>query len=52
MDEVSCAVLDGFYGLSSRPDPRTDVMPFGIYDCEQFLKGQQLSGELLLAQLN
>lgn len=51
IDEVSWAVLDEFYGLSAMPDPRYDIMPFGIYDCEQFLKAQQLPGELLLAQL-
>jgi hypothetical protein len=51
VDDVSWAVLDEFYGISARPDPRYDVMPYGIYDCEQFLKAQQLSGDLLLAQL-
>lgn len=51
VDEVSWAVLDEFYGLSARPDPRYDVMPYGIYECEQFLKSQQIPGELLLAQL-
>jgi hypothetical protein len=51
VDDVSWAVLDEFYGLSSMPDPRYDVMPYGIYDCEQFLKAQQIPGELLLAQL-
>jgi hypothetical protein len=51
IDEVSWAVLDEFYGISAMPDPRYDVMPYGIYDCEQFLKAQQLPGELLLAQL-
>lgn len=50
-DEASWAVLDEFYGISAMPDPRYDVMPYGIYDCEQFLKAQQISGELLLAQL-
>lgn len=51
IDEVSWAVLDEFYGLSALPDPRYDVMPYGIYDCEQYLKARQLPGELLLAQL-
>jgi hypothetical protein len=51
VDEVSWAVLDEFYGISAMPDPRYDVMPYGIYDCEQFLKAQQIPGELLLAQL-
>ncbi len=51
VDELSWAILDEFYGISAMPDPRYDVMPFGIYDCEQFLKAQQLPGELLLAQL-
>lgn len=51
IDEVSWAVLDEYYGISAMPDPRFDVMPYGIYDCEQFLKAQQISGELLLAQL-
>jgi hypothetical protein len=51
IDEVSWAVLDEFYGLSARPDPRADVMPFGIYDCEQYLKAREIPGELLLAQL-
>ncbi len=51
IDEVSWAVLDEFYGLSAMPDPRADVMPYGIYDCEQFLKSQLIPGELLLAQL-
>jgi hypothetical protein len=51
VDEISWAVLDEFYGISARPDPRYDVMPYGIYECEQFLKAQQISGELLLAQL-
>jgi len=51
IDEVSWAVLDEFYGISAMPDPRYDVMPYGIYDCEQFLKAQQIPGELLLAQL-
>ncbi|GLV54325.1 hypothetical protein KDH_11730 [Dictyobacter sp. S3.2.2.5] len=51
IDEISWAVLDEFHGISSMPDPRYDVMPYGIYDCEQFLKAQQLPGELLLAQL-
>lgn len=51
IDEVSWAVLDEFYGLSAMPDPRHDVMPYGIYDCERFLKAQQIPGELLLAQL-
>lgn len=52
VDDVSWAVLDEFYGLSSLPDPRYDVMPYGIYDCEQFLKAQQLPGKLLLAALD
>jgi hypothetical protein len=52
LDDVSWAVLDEFYGLSSMPDPRSDVMPYGIYDCEQFLKAQRLAGNLLLAELN
>jgi hypothetical protein len=52
VDEVSWAVLDEFYGISAMPDSRYDVMPYGIYDCEQFLKAQQISGELLLAQLS
>lgn len=51
IDEVSWAVLDEFYGISSMPDPRYDVMPYGIYDCEQFLKAHQIPGDLLLAQL-
>src|SRR6266487_4098899 len=51
IDEVSWAVLDEFYGVSAMPDPRYDVMPYGIYDCEQFLKSRQLPGDLLLAQL-
>jgi hypothetical protein len=51
VDDVSWAVLDEFYGLSARPDPRADVMPFGIYDCEQYLKTREIPGELLLAQL-
>jgi hypothetical protein len=51
VDDVSWAVLDKFYGLSARPDPRADVMPFGIYDCEQYLKAREIPGELLLAQL-
>jgi hypothetical protein len=51
IDEVSWAVLDEFYGISSMPDPRSDVMPYGIYDCEQFLKAHQIPGDLLLAQL-
>jgi hypothetical protein len=51
VDEVSWAVLDEFYGLSAMPDPRYDVMPYGIYDCEQYLKAQQIPSELLLAQL-
>lgn len=52
VDEVSWAVLDEFYSLSALPDPRSDVMPFGVFDCEQFLKAYRLSGELLLAELN
>ena len=51
IDEVSWAVLDEFYGLSARPDPRADVMPFGTYDCEQYLKAREIPGELLLAPL-
>jgi len=51
IDGVSWAVLDEFYGLSARPDPRSDVMPFSIYDCEQYLKAREIPGELLLAQL-
>ncbi len=51
IDEVSWAVIDEFYGISAMPDPRHDVMPYGIYDCEQFLKAQHIPGELLLAQL-
>jgi hypothetical protein len=51
IDEVSWAVLDEFYGISAMPDPRYDVMPYGIYDCEQALKAHQLPGDLLLAQL-
>jgi hypothetical protein len=51
IDDVSWAVLDEFYGLSARPDPRADVMPFGIYDCEQYLKAREIPGEFLLAQL-
>jgi hypothetical protein len=51
IDEVSWAVLDEFYGISAMPDRRYDVMPYGIYDCECFLKSQQISGDLLLAQL-
>jgi len=51
IDEISWAVLDEYYGISAMPDPRYDVMPYGIYDCEQFLKSQQLPGDLLLAQL-
>jgi hypothetical protein len=51
IDDVSWAVLDEFYGLSARPDPRADVMPFGIYDCEQYLKAREIPGDLLLAQL-
>jgi hypothetical protein len=51
IDEVSWAVLDEFYGLSAMPDPRYDVMPYGIYDCEQFLKACEIPGDLLLAQL-
>jgi hypothetical protein len=51
IDEVSWAVLDEFYGISALPDSRSDVMPYGIYDCEQFLKARQLPGDLLLAQL-
>ncbi len=51
VDEVSWAVLDEFYGISAMPDPRYDVMPYGIYDCEQFLKAHQIPGDLLLAQL-
>lgn len=51
IDEVSWAVLDEFYGISAMPDKRYDVMPYGIYDCEHFLKAQQISGDLLLAQL-
>ncbi len=52
IDDVSWAVLDEFYGLSAMPDSRYDVMPYGIYDCEQFLKAQQIPGELLLAPLD
>lgn len=51
IDDVSWAVLDEFYGLSAMPDKRYDVMPYGIYDCERFLKSQQIPGDLLLAQL-
>lgn len=51
IDEVSWAVLDEFYGLSARPDPRADVMPFGTYDCEQYLKAREIPSELLLAPL-
>lgn len=51
IDEVSWAVLDEFYGISAMPDTRHDVMPYGVYDCEQFLKSRQIPGELLLAQL-
>jgi hypothetical protein len=51
IDEVSWAVLDEFYGISAMPDTRYDVMPYGIYDCERFLKAQQIPGDLLLAQL-
>jgi hypothetical protein len=51
IDEVSWAILDEFYGISAMPDPRYDVMPYGIYDCEQFLKACEISGDLLLAQL-
>lgn len=51
VDEVSWAVLDEFYGLSAMPDPRYDVMPFGIYECEEALKSQQIPAKLLLAQL-
>jgi hypothetical protein len=51
VNEVSWSVLDEFYELSARPDPRFDVMPYGIFDCEQALKAEQLPGELLMAQL-
>ncbi len=51
IDEVSWAVLDEFYGISAMPDPRYDVMPYGIYDCEQYLKAREIPGDLLLAQL-
>jgi hypothetical protein len=51
VDELSWAVLDEFYGLSALPDPRADVMPFGIRECEQFLRVQRLPGELILAAL-
>lgn len=51
IDEISWAVLDEFHGISAMPDPRHDVMAYGIYDCEQFLKTNQLTGDLLLAQL-
>ena len=51
IDEVSWAVLDEFYGISAMPDTRHDVMSYGVYDCEQFLKSRQIPGDLLLAQL-
>lgn len=51
IDEVSWAVLDEFYGISAMPDTRYDVMPYGVYDCEQFLKSLHIPGDLLLAQL-
>lgn len=51
VDEVSWAVLDEFYGISAMPDPRHDVMPYGIFECEQSLKAQQIPANLLLAQL-
>lgn len=52
VDAVSWAVLDEFYSLSALPDSRSDVMPFGIFDCEQFLKSYRLNGELLMAELD
>ncbi len=51
IDELSWAVLDEFYGISTMPDPRYDVMPYGIYDCEQYLKAREIPSDLLLAQL-
>ncbi len=51
IDEVSWAVLDEFYNLSALPDPRYDVMPYGVFDAEQYMKAQEISGDLLLAQL-
>lgn len=52
IDEVSWSILDEFYSISALPDPRADVMSYGIYDCEQFLKSHQIPGTLLLAQLH
>ena len=52
VDEVSWAVLDEFYGISALPDKRYDVMPYGIYDCEQFLKAQELPADYLFAPLH
>ena len=51
VDPVSWAVLDEFHGLSARPDPRYDVMPYGIHECEQVLHSERLPGKLLLATI-
>jgi hypothetical protein len=51
IDEISWAVLDEFADISSRPDERYHVMPYGIHECEQFLKAHQLPKDLLLAYL-
>jgi hypothetical protein len=51
VDEVSWAVLDEFYGLSSLPDARSDVLAYGIHECEQSMSASRLPGELLLAAL-
>lgn len=52
VDEVSWAVLDEFHGLSARPDPRHDVLTYGVHECERFLRSQRISGDLLLASLS
>jgi hypothetical protein len=51
VDKVSWAVLDEFYGLSSLPDSRADVLAYGIHDCELSMSAGRLPGELLLATL-
>ncbi len=51
VDAISWAVLDESYGLSAAPDPRADVMPYGIAEVEQALKARRTSADLLLAGL-
>lgn len=51
VDAVSWAVLDESYGLSAAPDPRADVMPYGIAEVEQALKARRTPADLLLAGL-